>query len=132
MNIFELASREAYRFDSVKGALTVEDLWLLPLTTTRNNAASLDNIAKEINKQLKSSEEESFVTQRTSKDVTLASKLELVKHIIAVKMQEAEAVRSQAAKAEEKAKLLAILAKKQEESLENLTEEEILNKLNNL
>lgn len=132
MNIFELASREAYRFDSVKGALTVEDLWLLPLTTTRNNAASLDNIAKEINKQLKSSEEESFVTQRTSKDVTLASKLELVKHIIAVKMQEAEAVRSQAAKAEEKAKLLAILAKKQEQSLENLTEEEILNKLNNL
>lgn len=132
MNIFELASREAYRFDSVKGALTVEDLWLLPLTTTRNNAASLDNIAKEINKQLKSSEEESFVTQRTSKDVTLASKLELVKHIIAVKMQEAEAVRSQAAKADEKVKLLAILAKKQEQSLENLTEEEILNKLNNL
>ena len=132
MNIFELASREAYRFESTKGLLTVEDLWSLPLTTTRSNGASLDSVAKEINKQLKSSEEESFVTQRTSKDVTLTSKLELVKHIIAVKMQEAEVVRNQAAKADEKAKLLAILAKKQEQSLENLTEEEILSKLSSL
>lgn len=132
MNIFELATRESYRFETTKGLLTVEDLWALPLTTTRQNGVSLDTVAKEINKQLKTTEEESFVTQRTSKDVTLAIKLDIVKHIIAVKLEENQASRTAAAKAEEKAKLLAILAKKQEQSLENLTEAEILAKLESM
>lgn len=132
MNIFELATRESYRFETTKGLLTVEDLWVLPLTTTRQNGVSLDTVAKEINKQLKTTEEESFVTQRTSKDVTLAIKLDIVKHIIAVKLEENQASRTAAAKAEEKAKLLAILAKKQEQSLENLTEAEILAKLESM
>ena len=32
MNIFEQAARQAFRFESPKGFLTVEDLWNLPLT----------------------------------------------------------------------------------------------------
>lgn len=128
MNLFEIASREGYRFDSVKGALTVEDLWALPLTT-RANGASLDSVAKQINSQLKTSVEESFVTQKTSADTTLTNKLELVKYIISVRMEEANVAKVRADKAQEKAKILEILARKQEQSLENSSEEDLLAKL---
>ena len=128
MNLFEIASREGYRFDSVKGALTVEDLWALPLTT-RANGASLDSVAKQINSQLKTSVEESFVTQKTNADTTLTNKLELVKYIISVRMEEANVAKVRADKAQEKAKILEILARKQEQSLENSSEEDLLAKL---
>ena len=128
MNLFEIASREGYRFDSVKRALTVEDLWALPLTT-RANGASLDSVAKQINSQLKRSVEESFVTQKTSADSTLTNKLELVKYIISVRMEEANVAKVRADKAQEKAKILEILARKQEQSLENSSEEDLLAKL---
>jgi hypothetical protein len=59
----------------------------------------------------------------------LNNKLEIVKHIIGVKMAEAEAAKIKADKAAERAKLLDILARKQEQSLENSTEEELLAKL---
>lgn len=128
MNLFEIASREGYRFESAKGSLTVEDLWVLPLTA-RNNGTSLDSVAKQINKQLKSSEEESFVTQKTNADTALSNKLELVKHIISVRLEEANLAKVRADKAQEKSKILEILARKQEQSLENASEEDLLAKL---
>lgn len=133
MNLFELATRENYLFESVKGLLTVQDLWNLPLTVTNNQArASLDNIAVSLNNQLKGSQQESFVTETVKTDVVLANKLEIVKHIIAVRKQEAKVASEAKAKADEKARLLALLAKKQEQSLESLSEDEIKAKLEQL
>jgi hypothetical protein len=126
MNLFELATRNAYRFESTKGLLTVEDLWQLPLSS---RGASLDDVAKTVYAQIKAAEEVSFVAKQTTANTTLNNKLEIVKHIIGVKMAEAEAAKIKADKAAERAKLTEILARKQEQSLENSTEEELLAKL---
>jgi len=128
MNIFEQATRRAIRFESAKGDLSVEQLWDLPLQS--RNQFDLDTIAKTVNRQLNAVTEESFVSVRENPaKETLSLKLELVKHIISVKLQEAEEARNRANKASEKEKLLRLLDEKQNEALRALTPEEIQERL---
>ena len=128
MNIFEQATRRAIRFESAKGDLSVEQLWDLPLQS--RNQFDLDTIAKTVNRQLNAVTEESFVSVRENPaKETLSLKLELVKHIISVKLQEAEEARNRANKASEKEKLLRLLDEKQNEALRSLTPEEIQERL---
>ena len=128
MNIFEQATRRAIRFESAKGDLSVEQLWDLPLQS--RNQFDLDTIAKTVNRQLNDVTEESFVSVRENPaKETLSLKLELVKHIISVKLQEAEEARNRANKASEKEKLLRLLDEKQNEALRALTPEEIQERL---
>ena len=128
MNIFEQATRRAIRFESVKGDLSVEQLWDLPLQS--RNQFDLDTVAKTVNRQLNDVTEESFVSVRENPaKETLSLKLEIVKHIISVKLQEAEEARNRANKASEKEKLLRLLDEKQNEALRALTPEEIQERL---
>ena len=128
MNIFEQATRRAIRFESAKGDLSVEQLWDLPLQS--RNQFDLDTVAKAVNRQLNAVTEESFVSVRENPaKETLSLKLELVKHIISVKLQEAEEARNRANKASEKEKLLRLLDEKQNEALRALTPEEIQERL---
>lgn len=128
MNIFEQATRRAIRFESAKGDLSVEQLWDLPLQS--RNQFDLDTVAKTVNRQLNAVTEESFVSVRENPaKETLSLKLELVKHIISVKLQEAEEARNRANKASEKEKLLRLLDEKQNEALRALTPEEIQERL---
>ena len=128
MNIFEQATRRAIRFESTKGDLSVEQLWNLPLQS--RNQFDLDTVAKTVNRQLNAVTEESFVSVRENPaKETLSLKLEIVKHIISVKLQEAEEARNRANKASEKEKLLRLLDEKQNEALRALTPEEIQERL---
>ena len=128
MNIFEQATRWAIRFESAKGDLSVEQLWDLPLQS--RNQFDLDTVAKTVNRQLNAVTEESFVSVRENPaKETLSLKLEIVKHIISVKLQEAEEARNRANKASEKEKLLRLLDEKQNEALRALTPEEIQERL---
>ena len=128
MNIFEQATRRAIRFESAKGDLSVEQLWDLPLQS--RNQFDLDTVAKTVNRQLNAITEESFVSVRENPaKETLSLKLEIVKHIISVKLQEAEEARNRANKASEKEKLLRLLDEKQNEALRALTPEEIQERL---
>ena len=128
MNIFEQATRRAIRFESAKGDLSVEQLWDLPLQS--RNQFDLDTVAKTVNRQLNAVTEESFVSVRENPaKETLSLKLELVKHIISVKLQEAEEARNRANKASEKEKLLRLLDEKQNEALRALTPEELQERL---
>ena len=127
MNIFEQATRRAIRFESAKGDLSVEQLWDLPLQS--RNQFDLDTVAKTVNRQLNAVTEESFVSVRENPaKETLSLKLEIVKHIISVKLQEAEEARNRD-KASEKEKLLRLLDEKQNEALRALTPEEIQERL---
>lgn len=123
MNYFEKASRMKLRFDTTKGQLAAEDLWDLPLTSMRS--ANLNDIAKSINRELKASGEEDFVLPATTADEKLAIKLELVKHVIAVRIAENEDAKLASDKREKKAKLLELIARKQDQALEGQSLEEL-------
>ena len=61
MNIFEIASREDYRFNSVVGLISVSDLWKLPLTSSNEHKPNLNSIAIAISKSLKEFTEETWI-----------------------------------------------------------------------
>lgn len=120
-NMFEVASRKKVRFATSRGEFSVEELWDLALR-------DLDTIAKAINKQLRSTEEESFIP--TSAAVTrgnsvLQLKLDIVKRVIEFKVAAAEAATSRAAKKARVAELKDLMQKKNSEALANKTPEEI-------
>ena len=124
MSIFEQASIQKIRFPSVRGELTTEQLWDLPLQS--KNQFDLDTVAKEVNASLKSVTEESFVATTTCPaKARYELMLELVKHVIAFKLKANEEQRSRAEKAAKKDKLVAILGEKQDAALKELTAEEL-------
>ena len=123
-NIFEYATRNKIRFASSKGEITVEQLWDAPLRST--DGFNLDAIAKSANKSWKDATEESFVsTTRTSLHDRLEATLEVVKHVIGVKLADEAAAKKRSANKVEKEKLLEILAEKQAGKLSDLSEKEL-------
>ncbi len=124
-NIFEYATRNKLRFASVRGTLTVEQLWEVPLRS-REPDFNLNAIAKTANKALQEISEENFVeTTKTSVHTRCEIALEIIKYVIEVKLAEEETAKNRAAKKLEKEKLLAILAEKQDGKLSELTEKEL-------
>lgn len=130
MSIFEQASRLKLRFASVKGELTIEHLWDLPLQS--KTSFDLDTVAKAVARNLKAVTEESFVVETSPANTVLILKLDVVKHIIAVRLAENAAATNRSARSAERQKLLGILADKQDESLKNLTPEQIQKRLDEL
>ncbi len=111
-NLFEIATRNRYRFN-YKGVMTVEDLWSL-------RVEDLDAIFKALNRQKKTADEDSLLATKSAEDTELANKIELVKYIVSVKLTEAEDRKTAAEKKEQRDKILAIMAKKQDAKLENM------------
>lgn len=128
MNLFEIATRNKYRFPSSRGSLTVEQLWDLPLTG--NTAFDLDTVARAVNAELKNIAEGSFVeTDPDPRKTRLEQMLEVVKHIISVKLKEREQAEAARSRAEKRHKLLDVLASKEEQELQQLSKDEILKQL---
>lgn len=116
-NLFEIATRNRYRFN-YKGVMTVEDLWSL-------GVKDLDSIFKALNRQKKAADEDSLLATKSAADTELANKIELVKYIVSVKLAEAEDRKNAAEKKEQRDKILAIMAKKQDAKLENMDVSEL-------
>lgn len=125
-DLFEKATKTKLRWSSPNGDLSVEELWELPLSTTKPNRANLNDVAKAASRQLKAEGEEDFVNPRVSANDTLELKLEIVKYIIGVKQAENAAVAQEAAKKEQKAKILDIISRKQDAALEGKPLDELL------
>jgi hypothetical protein len=123
--LFELAARAKWRFPSVQGDLNVENLFDLPLKTTRNNQADLNSIAQALDSQLKTSEKPDFVSEVIRTDVETRGKFDLVLYIISVKKEEAAKARKAAERKARREEILAALAKKQGEQLEKATVEDL-------
>ena len=124
MKIFEIATRMKFRFP-YKGLISVEDLWDLPMT-------ALDDIYKTLNKDVKKAEEESLLNAKDTADAELLAKIDIVKHIFAVKQKESEERKAAVANAEKRQRILEIIARKQDESLNNMSEEELVKMLGEL
>lgn len=123
--MFVKASRLKLKFDTSKGRISVEDLWDLPLT-------ALDTIAKNLNKEVKESAEESFIKMKTSASTLATLRFEIVKHIIEVKLNEAEAAQKRAENKERKAQILALIAEKQNKELSEKSIADLMKELESL
>lgn len=122
MNIFEQALKNKYRFETINGFISTEDLFDLPLTGKRVN---LDSVAKTLNRKLKELEEESFVKPKANDVTVLQMKLDIVKHIIKLRLDELEASKSAAEKKERNQKILEIMKEKEDEGLRALSKEDL-------
>jgi len=121
--MFEKAARLKVRFGTEVGNVAAEDLWDMPLLS--QNGVCLDNVAKFINKALKESSEESFVTVKNPVNKLLELKLDIVKHIIKVKLDERKTAKDVLLKKQQKEKILAIISDKEDESLKGMDVEDL-------
>lgn len=118
MSIFERATRNKIRFASNKGLLSSEDLFDLSLT-------ALDNIAKNVNKQIKAEAEESFIEVKSRVSSDLELQLDILKFIIADKLATQEANRKRAETNAKKSQIEDIILRKKSKELEDLPVEEL-------
>lgn len=123
--MFEKASRLKIRYSTVKGQLSVEDLWDLKLE-------DLNLIAKTLSRTLKESEDEDFIKTKSKSNELLELKFEVIKHVITTKLAEKEAKAKALEKAEKKAKLEELISKKEMTALESKTIEELKAELDSL
>ena len=97
----------------------------VPLTDKAGGRFSLDALAKEVNKELRDSEEESFVEEKSSRSDVLELKLEILKHIIAVRKDEAKEKERRLAATQQLRKIDEILESKEDDALRNKSPEEL-------
>lgn len=122
--MFEYAARNKLRFTSIKGELTTEQLWDVPLRS--QSGFDLDAIAKGAKRAFTTATEESFVnTERTPEHARLEAAFEIVKYVIGVKLQEEATAKKRAENKAEKEQLLKALAEKQEGKLSKMSEAEL-------
>jgi hypothetical protein len=127
LNVFLAATRQKLRFEAqAHNNLSVEQLWDLPLQTTRTNQSDLDGVGKVILRELRQQEEESLITPaNNAPKKELQLKLEVVKAIIETKQAENAAKVESAARESEKATLRQLLLEKHAEELKGMTKEQI-------
>lgn len=123
-NMFEVATRTKMRFP-FKGMISVEDLWDL-------SVQNLDKVFKTLNSQRKEAQEESLLNTKSSEDERLETQIEIVKHIVSVKLEEQAARVKEAENKEKKQKIMALMAKKDDEEMENMSKEELQKLLDEL
>lgn len=123
-NMFEVATREKMRFP-FKGTISVEDLWDL-------SVQNLDKVFKTLNSRRKEAQEESLLNMKSSEDERLETQIEIVKYIVNVKLEEHAARAKAAENREKKQKIMALMAKKDDEAMENMSREELQKLLDEL
>lgn len=115
--MFEIATREKYRFP-YKGQIGVEDLWDL-------SVGELDKIYKALNRQAKQINEESLLAAKSKEDKVLDNKINIIRHIVSVKLDEIANAKAAHERTEQKQKIMAILANKQDEELRGKSADEL-------
>lgn len=123
-NMFEVATRTKMRFP-FKGLISVEDLWDL-------SVQNLDKVFKALNSQRKQAQEESLLHEKSSEDKVLDTQIEIVKYIVNVKLEEQDERIKAKENKEKRQKIMALMAKKDDEALENMSKEELQKLLDEL
>jgi len=115
--MFEIAVRNKFRFP-FRGAISTEDLWDL-------SVQQLDEIFKALKSQKKKAQEESLLNARTPEDTVLETKIEIIRYIVGVKLEEADRAQRAKETRDKREKILAVLAEKQDADLRNKSPEEL-------
>lgn len=130
-NLLLIALSTGMRFPSVRGQITTEDLFSLPLTAA--NGFSLDGVAKQVNQGLKALGEESFVDQGdAAQRTTLTEMLDTVKLVIDFRQEQNKAAVAKRERRERRTKLLAALEDRENSDLAAMSKEDILKQLEEL
>ena len=93
---------------ALRPAVAFEQLQDAPLRSS--DGYSLNDVAKDLNSKIKAAGDEDFVSKKTEVDRELQNKFELVKLLIATRIQEEENELNLASKSAEKKRLLGFLA----------------------
>ncbi len=125
MSIFEKASKAKLRFATNKGLLTTEDLWDLSLE-------SLDTIAIATDKALETSGKKSFIGKKDTTNTITKLQMEILEHIIEVKIAEKDARATRAAKQAQISKLKEALMEDENKELLSMSKEDKLKMLADL
>lgn len=115
--MFETASRCKYRFP-FHGSINTEDLWDL-------SVQNLDLVFKALNAQVKHSSEESLLQTKNPGSQQLETQIAIVKHIVSVKLAEAETRRLASENAQKRQRIMEIISSKQDEELHSKSIEEL-------
>ena len=115
--MFETASRRKYRFP-FHGSINTEDLWDL-------SVQNLDLVFKALNAQVKQSSEESLLQTKNRASQQLETQIAIVKHIVSVKLAEAETRRLASENAQKRQRIMEIISSKQDEELHSKSIEEL-------
>ena len=117
--MFESAVRNKYRFP-FNGLISVEDLWDL-------NVEKLDGVFKTLNAQVKTQKEDSLLSTATKskEEIELENKIEIVKHIVAVKLAEREERAKAKERKEYKQKIMQLIEEKKDKALGDLSIEQL-------
>ena len=124
MNLFEIATKNKFRYP-YKGMVSTEDLWDLRLE-------QLDSVFKTLNTQLKDSAEESLLHVESKESKTLTMQIDIVKHIVEVKLAEKQARLDAAEKKQQKQRIMEIMADKKDAALKDMSIEELQKALDSL
>ena len=108
-DLFKIASKKKYRFD-YRGVITVEDLWDL-------DVEELDKVYKSLKVKQKNSAEESLLQTVSKEDKELNNKIEIVKIIVADKLEARERATKSAEKRAKNQRILEIMADKADAEL---------------
>lgn len=123
-NLFETASKLKFRYP-YKGVITTEDLWDL-------NQKALDEIYKALTQDLTKLTEASLYCNKCTEDAELEAKIEIVKYIFNYKEEADDKSRKAIENKAKKERIMEILYKKQEDSLLNMSEEDLKKMLDEL
>lgn len=123
-NLFEIAVRDKFRF-AFRGIISVEDLWDLKLE-------QLDEVYKNLMIEIKKANEESLLKSKTKDQTVLEDKVDIVKYIVNSKLEEIKTREEESKKKMQKQKILEVLNEKENQSLQNMSVEELKEMLNNI
>lgn len=123
--MFEKAVRMKVRFPH-RGQCSVEDLWDL-------SVEALDGIYRTLRSEQKSKEGDSLLAKAPSQaDTILALQIDILRHVVQVKVEEAQARALAVEKREKKDHILALMAQKQDQELATKSMDELAALLQNL
>jgi hypothetical protein len=122
--IFEKATRMKLRFNH-RGVCFVEDLWDISLK-------NLDKMYIELASEIKTNNIDSLLGTKKEIDEETELKIEIIKHIVAIKLAEKEARDIEQKRKEQKQKIMSLIVEKQDEALKGKSVEELTALLNSL
>lgn len=120
MEMYKQASKLGLRIQTIRGLLSVEQLWQLSQT-------DLSNAIKVVKKALKKTDDDELSFLEDSKVIDIENQLrfDILKDVYLTKKSEAESIRSAAETKAHNQKILTLIAEKQEGKLREMSIEDL-------